>query len=187
MDAKFRFALAAAFAILILSACGGTASTPGPAADQAAGAADLHLSSQSFSADGEMPLAYACARYGGSDLSPQLSWDTPPVGTHSLALTAVDPDANGFVHWVVYNIPADVQAAAEGQIPEGAAHGKNSFGEQAFGGPCPPSGTHHYVFQVYALDNTPDLEPGASLSQLHDAMDGHVLAQSQLTGTFTKP
>ncbi len=187
MFRKSTAVLLSLVAAVLLTACSRTASTPGPAAGQAQEVPNLSLSSQSFPADGEMAVQYACERYGGSDLSPQLSWDALPEGTQSLALTAVDPDANGFVHWVVYNIPPDVASIPEGQAPQGAALGKNGFGKQAYGGPCPPSGTHHYVFRLYALDHMPDLEAGASLNQLHNAMDGHVLAQGQVTGTFTKP
>ncbi len=171
-------------ACLLLAACGSAVSTPAAAA---AGEINLTLSSQSFPAGGAIPLQFACVRYGGSDRSPQLSWDAPPPGTRSLALTVTDPDARGFVHWLVYDIPPDAAAFAEGQMPSGAVQGQNGFGEQAYGGPCPPSGTHHYVFSLYALDNPPGLQPEASMDKLTAAIDGHVLARGMLTGTFSPP
>ncbi len=187
MAQKFQSLLAPALACLALAACGKSAAQPSTPDDSQTEFASITLTSQSFPADGAIPTQYACTRYGGSDLSPQLSWTTPPLGAKSLVLTTIDTDARGFVHWLVYNLPAETFSLAEGQVPPEAAQGKNSFGKQAYGGPCPPSGTHQYVFTLYALDNIPDLQPGASLDQVNAAMKGHLLAQGSLTGTFRAP
>ncbi len=183
---KIYTILAPALACLLLAACSQAASQPSSAGGKGANQAEsLELTSQSFPADGAIPAQYACARYGGSDLSPQLSWSSTPPDTKSLALTLIDPDASGFVHWLVFDIPSDTTTLAEGQTPPDAVLGRNGFGKQGYGGPCPPSGTHHYVFTLYALDNIPDLQPGASLNQVYTVIDGHVLAKGTLTGTFS--
>ena len=141
----------------------------------------------------------------GQDLSPPLAWSKPPEGTRSLALICDDPDApsprkpaaNPWVHWVLFNISADVTELAAGieRQPEldnlaGARQGANSWlaGNIGYRGPAPPlgSGVHRYFFRLYALDAMLDLDPGATKQQLLDAMAGHVLAKGQLMGTFER-
>lgn len=139
------------------------------------------LTSSAFREGGSIPPRYSCK---GKDVSPDLVWSEPPEGTASLALTLTDPDARGFVHWVVWNIPAAATGFTEGAVPEGAIQGRNSFRRDGWGGPCPPSGSHHYVFTLYALDTTIDLPAGSSLIALQETMSGHVLAQAKLTGLF---
>lgn len=151
----------------------------------------LSLSSIAFQ-DGEgIPVKYTCE---GQDISPPLMWSEPPQGTQSLALIVDDPDAPGgvFTHWVVFNILPD-----SGQLPEaiptqaqlssGALQGKNDFGRIGYGGPCPPHGRpHRYCFTLYALDRVLDLKAGVSKKQVVGAMQGHILTQGQLTGTYQR-
>lgn len=150
----------------------------------------LQLSSPAF-ADGDMiPAAHARQ---GQNVSPPLAWGGTPAGTSSFALIVDDPDAprGTWVHWVVYNLPADAAMLPEGVASDGdllgdAVQGKNDWGESAYGGPQPPSGTHRYFFKLYALDITLDLAPGATKSQVLAAMDGHVLAEGQLMGRYQR-
>ena len=104
-----------------------------------------------------------------------------------------DPDAPGgtFIHWVLYDIPAvtrelPVGVPKQGQLSDNSRQGKNDFGKIGYGGPCPPGGTHHYVFSLYALDTTLGLPAGASRSQVESAMKGHVLARGELTGLYSR-
>lgn len=148
----------------------------------------FQLTSTAF-ADGEaIPVEYTCE---GSDLSPPLAWSGVPTGAKSLALIVDDPDAPDpaapqmtWVHWVVYNIPPDAEAAKE--LPAGARRGLNDWKRTGYGGPCPPIGRHRYFHKLYALDTVlPDL--GApSKAELEDAMEGHVLARAELIGTYQK-
>jgi Raf kinase inhibitor-like YbhB/YbcL family protein len=100
-----------------------------------------------------------------------------------------DPDAprpTPFVHWLLWNIPANTKAIAKGQVPSGAIQGQNSRKDNQYTGPCPPSGTHHYHFQLFALNNKPNLQTGASKEDLKQAMQGHILAQTELIGLYKK-
>lgn len=151
-------------------------------------AQEMKLESSAFEANGMIPVQYTC---DGQDISPPLSWDTPPAGTQSLALIVDDPDAPGgtFVHWVVYNLAADRQQLTEAVLKqnlEGGVQGKSSFGKLGYGGPCPPKGTHRYFFKLYALDQKLGLEPGKTKQELLQAMEGHVLATSQLMGRYRR-
>jgi len=157
----------------------------------AAGAlATLALSSTSFQSGGKIPIQYTC---DGADTSPQLSWPAPPAGTKSFALIMSDPDAPGgtFVHWVLYDIPAatrelPVGVPKQGQLSDNSRQGKNDFGRTGYGGPCPPGGTHHYVFTLYALDTILGLSSGAKRSQVEAAMKGHIIAHGELTATYSR-
>jgi Raf kinase inhibitor-like YbhB/YbcL family protein len=104
-----------------------------------------------------------------------------------------DPDASAgtWVHWVLYNLPAERRALPEavpsdGDLPDGGRHGENNWRRLGYGGPCPPSGTHRYFFRLYALDVALDLDAGATKKELLQAMEGHVLAEGQLMGTYTR-
>lgn len=152
----------------------------------------FELTSTAFTQGDPIPVQYSC---DGDDISPPLSWGDPPVGTQSLALIMDDPDAPGgtWDHWILFNIPADLQGLQEdlpitgkNQDPEAIFVGNNSWGRADYGGPCPPSGTHRYFFKLYALDTTISLLPGATKSQLQDAMAGHILAEAELMGTFSR-
>jgi len=139
------------------------------------------------------PSKYTCE---GQDVSPPLAWEGVPNGTKSLALIIDDPDAPDpkapktvWVHWVVYNIPPDTKSlpedAGKARLPQGALVGLNDFRKMAYGGPCPPIGRHRYFHKLYALDITLDLR-GATKSQIERAMQGHVLANTELTDTYQK-
>jgi Raf kinase inhibitor-like YbhB/YbcL family protein len=147
------------------------------------------MTSSAFKPGEAIPAVYTCT---GPNISPALAWIDPPAGTQSFALILDDPDApNGtFVHWVIYNIPAESASLAENTRVEsapadGIVHGKNSAGQLGYMGPCPPSGTHHYSFRLYALDTKFD-QKEMDKTALLDAMHTHILAQTELIGTFKK-
>jgi Raf kinase inhibitor-like YbhB/YbcL family protein len=150
----------------------------------------IEVTSQAFE-DGEaIPARYTC---DGLDVSPELSWDPVPDDTQNLALIADDPDAPGrtFVHWVIYDLPPDTRRLPEDvpkqqTPPGGAVQGVNGAGRIGYMGPCPPSGTHRYFFKVFALDTRLDIGAGATKADVVDAMQGHVLAEGQLMGTYRR-
>lgn len=152
---------------------------------------ELTVSSSAFREGDVIPTEYTCE---GQDVSPPLAWDEPPAGTQSLVLIVDDPDApvGVFTHWVLFNIPSNSRDLPEAlptqaQLPSGAQQGKNEFGRLGYGGPCPPPGRlHRYRFTVYALDQPLELTAGASKKQVLDAIQGHILAQGQLTGTYQR-
>ena len=150
----------------------------------------FELQSPAFTNDGEIPRQYTC---DGTDVSPPLAWQNPPSGTRSFTLIADDPDApvGTWVHWVIYNLPADTIGMVENlpsteDVKGGGLQGKNDFEKIGYGGPCPPSGTHRYFFRIYALDNELPLKAGAPKAEVEKAMAGHVVAQAQLMGTYRK-
>jgi Raf kinase inhibitor-like YbhB/YbcL family protein len=150
----------------------------------------IEVRSSAFEDGDPIPTRYSC---DDLDVSPPLSWGSVPDGTQRLALIADDPDAprGTFVHWVVYDLPPDTRRLPE-DVPErqtlsgGAQQGVNGAGRIGYTGPCPPSGTHRYVFKIYALDRMLDLGGGATVERLSDAMEGHVLAEGQLMGTYRR-
>ncbi|HEY4147282.1 MAG TPA: YbhB/YbcL family Raf kinase inhibitor-like protein [Chitinophagaceae bacterium] len=144
--------------------------------------ATLQVSSPSFTANGVIPQKYAC---DGDNISPPISIKGTPIGTASLALIVEDPDApKGTVyHWVMWNIPPGA-AIAENSAP--GTQGRNTHGKNAYMGPCPPGGTHHYHFKVYALDKKLDLNNQSGKDELQAAMKGHILAQGELVGLYSK-
>jgi len=145
----------------------------------------LTLTSDAFANGQSIPAKYSCV---GKNISPALSWNESPVGTKSFALIVDDPDApmGTWVHWVLFNIPASTQSLQENADSSAMTAGKNSSGNTRYDGPCPPSGTHRYFFKLYALDSTLSLSPGATKEQVLKEMEGHILAQGELMGTFSK-
>jgi Raf kinase inhibitor-like YbhB/YbcL family protein len=145
----------------------------------------VQLTSDAFANGQSIPAKYTCK---GKNISPALVWTEPPAGTESLALIMDDPDAPGgtWVHWVLFNIPASARNLQEDLPASGMSVGKNSWGDMRYGGPCPPSDTHRYFFKLYALDTSLSLSPGVTKEQLLKAMQGHILAQGELMGTFSK-
>jgi Raf kinase inhibitor-like YbhB/YbcL family protein len=146
----------------------------------------LQLTSDAFINGQSIPAKYSCI---GKNISPALAWTEPPAGTQSFALIVDDPDAPGrtWVHWVLFNIAANTRSLQEGFSADNAiAVGKNSSSQLSYQGPCPPSGTHRYFFKLYALDATLSILPGATKDQLLKEMDGHILVQAELLGTFSK-
>ncbi len=151
---------------------------------------EIKITSSAFEDGGLIPPKYTC---DGADISPPLQWDAVPEGTESIALISDDPDAPGgtWVHWVLFNLPADTTELAENIPPDktlanGARQGISDFGRIGYGGPCPPSGTHRYFFKIYALDTKIDLAAGAGKRDLLKAMDGHILTQGQLIGKYKR-
>jgi len=152
----------------------------------------MELSSTAFAQGGDMPRQYTCE---GDDLAPPLRWSGVPERALSLALIVDDPDAPDpaapkmtWVHWVLFDIPLSATAIGEGgrPLPEGTREGSNDWHRTGYGGPCPPVGRHRYFFKLYALDTLlPDLQK-PSKAELERAMQGHVLAQAQLVGTYQK-
>ena len=154
----------------------------------------LVLSSTAFAPNASIPKVYTCE---GKDLSPPLSWTGAPEGTRSYVLIVDDPDAPDpkapkltWVHWVIYNIPATATSLPEDEkkqgVPKGALPGLNDWKKTGYGGPCPPIGRHRYFHKLYALDTVlPDLKQPTK-AQVLDAMKGHVLAETQLIGTYQK-
>jgi Raf kinase inhibitor-like YbhB/YbcL family protein len=149
----------------------------------------IELTSTAFQPGAAIPKQYTG---DGEDKSPPLRWSEPPSGTKSLALICDDPDAprGTWVHWVLYNLPAQARELEEGvptteTLGNGAKQGKNDFGNIGYGGPAPPKGKpHRYFFKLYALDTALDLPPGATKAQLVNAMKGYTLAEGQLMGTY---
>ena len=150
----------------------------------------LEITSSVFS-EGEMiPTRYTC---DGPDVSPDLAWSGVPETAQSLALICDDPDApmGTWVHWVLFNIPAGAsglpsEISPDATLESGACHGTNDFGRLGYGGPCPPGGTHRYFFKLYALDTELDLQSGITKAQLVEAMENHILAETQLMGKYSR-
>ncbi len=154
----------------------------------------MKLSSRAFSEQGEIPSLYTCQ---GKDVSPPLGWSGLPEGTKGLALIVDDPDApdpaapkRTWVHWVLYAIPPTAagleEAMTSARLPPGTHEGTNDWNRTGYGGPCPPIGRHRYFFKLYALDTElPDLGP-ARKAEVEKAIEGHVLAKTELVGTYQK-
>ncbi|PWB74197.1 MAG: YbhB/YbcL family Raf kinase inhibitor-like protein [Holophagae bacterium] len=145
----------------------------------------LAITSPAF-ADGQpIPARFTA---DGANISPELVIANPPAGTACFALIVDDPDApmGTWVHWVAWNIPASTTKIPEGRLPTGSLEGRNSWGRTGYGGPSPPSGTHRYHFKLYAIDRPLELPRTADKLALIDAMEGHVLARAQLTGTYRR-
>lgn len=150
----------------------------------------VQLTSMVFGNNTSIPDKYTCK---GASVSPPLSWTAGPQGTKSYVLIVDDPDAprGVFTHWVIFNIPFSVNKLDE-NIPKNATvegvgvQGVNGARNTGYTGPCPPSGTHHYIFTLYALDTVLDIAPKSTKDQVLDAMKGHVLATSVLVGLYSK-
>ena len=154
----------------------------------------LKLTSSAFSQAGSMASKYTCEE---DDISPALSWTGAPPNTKSFALIVDDPDAPDpaapkmvYVHWVLFNIPAGttslVENATKSGLPSGAVQGTNDWKKQQYGGPCPPIGRHRYFFKLFALDTELAGLSAPTKPELLKAMEGHILAQTELIGTYQK-
>jgi len=144
------------------------------------------LASTAFKDGGSIPGKFTC---DGEDVSPDLEWTGAPNGTAAFVLILDDPDARGFVHWLI----VDMTGSASGGLPEAISatpdappQGRNDFRKIGYGGPCPPSGTHHYVFTLYALDDLLGLTGTPTAQQVRDAMKGHVVATATLRATYRR-
>ena len=158
----------------------------GPGRDRAApsAAAAITVRSPAFAADAKIPARFSCR---GSNMPIPLSWTGIPSATGSVAMIMDDPDAPSgtFTHWVVFNLPASSTGIANGHIPAGAAQAQNGRGQAAYTGPCPPTGTHHYRFTVYAEPKKLPLQAGASLSAALAAIKADPISTGRLVGLFS--
>lgn len=145
----------------------------------------MKITSTSFNQNGMIPSKYTC---DGENVNPALSIGNIPRNTKSLALIMHDPDAsNGdWTHWIMWNIDPGTKEIPENKVPMEAIQGKTSFGQPGYGGPCPPSGTHHYHFALYALDTILDLSPDTDKTGLEAAMSGHIVDKTELIGLYSK-
>lgn len=143
----------------------------------------FQLTSPAFADGDTIPERFTCE---GDNISPALVIAGVPQGTASLALIVHDPDAphGDFIHWLVGNIPTAIDHILEGEAPDSTIQGINDFGHNHYDGPCPPSGVHRYVFDLYALDATLDLEDGAPEEDFRTAFAEHAIAKTTLTGRF---
>jgi Raf kinase inhibitor-like YbhB/YbcL family protein len=148
----------------------------------------VHIASPAFEPNGPIPAAFTCK---GADRSPPLAWREVPPGAKTLALILDDPDAPGgtWTHWTFWDLPATGAGLGEGEpaTRRGATEGTTSARSTGYHGPCPPSGTHRYVFTLYAVGGTLGLPAKATVQELRRALQGRVLAQADLLGTFAKP
>jgi Raf kinase inhibitor-like YbhB/YbcL family protein len=148
--------------------------------------APFTLTSSGFSDGATIPRRYSC---DGDDVSPPLAWSGVPAGTKALLLTVTDPDARGFVHWVAWDLAPDLGGLAEGAsgaLPDGAPEGRNDFGRTGWGGPCPPSGTHRYVFTLTALAAPLGLPRGTALAAVRQQAAGTTVGETKLEGTYRR-
>ena len=154
----------------------------------------LTLVSPAFGHGEPIPRLYTCQ---GKDVSAPLAWHGVPAGTKSLALIVDDPDApdpaapkRTWVHWVLYNIPADAAGLAEAvrvaDLPRGTLEGLNDWGRTGYGGPCPPTGRHRYFHKLYALDTVFRDLGKPTKRQLLGVMEDRILAQAELIGTYQR-
>jgi Raf kinase inhibitor-like YbhB/YbcL family protein len=150
----------------------------------AAGGVKMKITSSAFQEGGNIPSKFTC---DGGDSSPPLQIAEIPSGAKSMVLVVDDPDAPSglFTHWIVWNISPQTNAIAEGGAPKGV-QGTSDFGKSGYGGPCPPSGTHRYYFKIFALDRELNLPSGTKRNQLDAAMKGHVVAQGELMGRYSR-
>ena len=144
----------------------------------------MELASTAFQNNGVIPGGHS---YRGGNISPPLRINGVPGGTAELALICDDPDASGapWIHWVVWKIDPKTTQIPKSGLPAAAIVGNNSWGKAEWGGPAPPSGTHHYVFKLYALKEPVTLKPGANAKALEAAIKGKILAEAKLVGLFS--
>jgi Raf kinase inhibitor-like YbhB/YbcL family protein len=150
----------------------------------------IKVTSPAFEEGGMIPSKYTA---DGQNISPPLNWESVPDGTKSVALISDDPDApvGTWVHWVMWNIPADAMELTESvpsdeDLPDGSRQGITDFRCHGYGGPAPPSGTHRYYFKIYALNTKLDLPSSSTKADLIKAMEGHVLGEGQLMGKYRR-
>ena len=185
MSARTQTFFAAALLAGFLAAC----TAKNPSTDGAT--MKIQITSTAFAEGQPIPPRHA---FDNQDVSPALHWAGVPPAAQSLALICDDPDApmGTWVHWVIYDLPSATAGLAEGvakspELTNGAKQGMNDYKKIGYGGPCPPPGKpHRYFFKLYALDAMTGLQPGATKKELLKAMDGHVLAEGQLMGTYQR-
>jgi hypothetical protein len=147
--------------------------------------ADFKLSSPVFKHNGSIPKKYTCQ---GEDISPPLKIANIPDKTKSLVLIVDDPDApvGTWIHWLAWDIDPKITNIEEDSTPKGATIGKNSWGKNEYGGPCPPKGEHRYFFKLYALDKTLNINSRKKKSYLEKAIKDHIIVKTELMGKYQK-
>jgi Raf kinase inhibitor-like YbhB/YbcL family protein len=168
--------------VIALAACQSSATVP---AAEGGNEMAITITSTAFKEGDKIPRQYTC---DDQNVSLPLAWTNVPTGTVSLALIMDDPDAPSgtWVHWVLFNLPADTTGLGQGKNG-GGTEGKNDFNKLGYGGPCPPRGsTHRYFIKLYALDAQLELKGGTSKAQVEKAMQGHILGQGQLMGKYSR-
>jgi len=150
-----------------------------------AGGGKMKITSPAFQEGGTIPEKFS---KNGQNVNPELRIEGAPAEARSLALIVDDPDApvGLFTHWLVWNVDPKTTEIAENSVPKGGLQGTNDFPGQRYDGPQPPSGTHRYYFKIFALDQTLDLKPGAKRRDVDAAVKGHVIAQGELMGRYSK-
>lgn len=150
----------------------------------------MKITSSAFDEGAMIPEKYTC---DGINISPPLKWSNAPVGTRTYVIICDDPDAPGgtWVHWVLFNLPANLKELSEGipaveKLPNGAWQGINDFGKTGYSGPCPPGETHRYFFRIYALSEELKIETVKTKAALLKAMEGHILSKGQLIGMYKR-
>lgn len=146
----------------------------------------FRLTSPAFDDGAAIPRKFTC---DGEDVSPALEWSDAPDDTAALALIVDDPDARGWVHWVVFDMfGSQTGGLAEGisSSPDAPPQGTNDFRRVGWGGPCPPSGTHRYRFSLYALDDVLGLAETPTADEVRAAMENHVVGETELNATYTR-
>ncbi|MCL5005000.1 MAG: YbhB/YbcL family Raf kinase inhibitor-like protein [Acidobacteria bacterium] len=182
---------AIALSIFLISAASCNRSSGEPLQAKGPQVSGFQVESTAFKAGEEIPKKFTCE---GEDISPALRWTHPPRGTRSFALITEDPDAPSgtWIHWVVYDLPAQSRELSEGvpkqqQVSGGGSQGRNDFGRIGYGGPCPPpGGAHHYFFKIYALDTMLHLQPGVTKEEVLQAAKGHILGVAELMALFKR-
>jgi Raf kinase inhibitor-like YbhB/YbcL family protein len=178
--------LLAALLVAVPACAGSRPESPSPSVETPM-ATDFQLTSTAFTPGGAIPARFTC---DGDDASPDLSWTGAPSGAQALALVVDDPDANGFVHWIAYDLTATESGAlpmAVSASPDAPPQGTNGFGRVGWGGPCPPSGEHRYVFTLYALAAPLGLEGAPRIDALRAALAGaNVLGTAVLEGRYRR-
>lgn len=131
-----------------------------------------------------IPEKYSC---NGENVNPRLIIQGPPEDTQSFVLIVDDLNTRPekWIHWILFNIPPETQTIEENSFPANSINAKNSWGENKYGGPCPPFGTHNYVFRLYALDTKINLEQTTTREEIEEAMHNHILAETSLTGLYS--
>lgn len=167
-------------AVLLTAGCGGGSKEPATTAPSG-----ISVTSTAFRDGASIPAKYTC---DGAGTSPPLAWTGVPAEAKSLAIVVDDPDApkGTFTHWVLLNVDPKVTSLTEGTTPAGAVQAKNSHGTPAYFAPCPPKGTHHYRFTVYALSKASDLTNGADLDKALAAIDSAAVARGRLTALYAR-
>jgi len=145
----------------------------------------MNISSSAFEDGQFIPSKYTC---DGNNINPPLVISDVSERARSLVLIATDPDAPGgdWVHWIVWNIPVNTTEIFEGSIPDKASEGTTSFGTVGYGGPCPPSGAHNYMFKLYAIGSDLYLDSNARMDDLVDAMDEYIVETAELVGKYKR-